>query len=624
MFKYDVIVVGAGHAGCEAATATARLGAKTLLASLNLDNIALMPCNPAIGGPAKSCLVREIDALGGIMGVATDATYMQLKTLNSSKGPAVRALRAQSDKKEYMRFVRGLLESEENLSLKQCTMSELLVENGEVKGLKDEFGQEYFAPVVILTTGTSLEARIWVGLQYLEFGRLGEASAKGLSPSLKKLGFKVGRLKTGTPARVDARTIDFSKMVIQPGDKNPSFFSFLPNRPIREQYPCYLTRTTAKTHEIIKNNLDKSPMYSGLIHGIGPRYCPSIEDKVIRFAHNPSHHIFIEPEGKNTYEMYVQGFSTSLPAPVQIQMLQSLPGLENVHVMKPAYAVEYDYLPAVQLTHSLMTKQVKGLFCAGQINGTSGYEEAAAQGILAGINAVKYLQNKEMVTLSRESSYLGTLVDDLVTKDIDEPYRMLTSRSEYRLLLRQDNADERLTKIGYEAGLISEERYQSFLRKQETIENEIIRMMNEKISPSEKVNKVLEKYGEHIDRGLKLAELIKRPNVTYETIIEADENTKKLGLTRDVYEQVEVKIKYEGYIKRQIQQVGMSDKLEKIRIPSDIDYSKIQHISIETRDKLAKIRPITLGQASRIGGVKPADISVLMVMIETHQLKSNH
>lgn len=622
MFKYDVIVVGAGHAGCEAAMATARLGAKTLLASLNLDNIALMPCNPAIGGPAKSCLVREIDALGGIMGVATDATYMQLKTLNSSKGPAVRALRAQSDKKEYMRFVRSLLESESNLSLKQCTMSELLVENNVVKGLKDEFGQEYYAPVVILTTGTSLEARIWVGLQYLEFGRLGEASAKGLSPSLKKLGFKIGRLKTGTPARVDARTIDFSKMIEQPGDKNPSFFSFLPNRPIREQYPCYLTRTTSKTHEIIKSNLDKSPMYSGLIHGVGPRYCPSIEDKVIRFAHNPSHHIFIEPEGKNTYEMYVQGFSTSLPAPVQIQMLQSLPGLENVHVMKPAYAVEYDYVPAVQLTHSLMTKQVKGLFCAGQINGTSGYEEAAAQGILAGINAVKYLQNKEMVTLSRESSYLGTLIDDLVTKDIDEPYRMLTSRSEYRLLLRQDNADERLTKIGYESGLISEERYQNFLKKQETIENEILRMMSEKISPSDKVNSVLEKYGEHIDRGLKLAELIKRPNVTYETLIEADENTCNLALTRDVYEQVEVKIKYEGYIKRQIQQVGMSDKLEKIKIPADIDYSKIQHISTETRDKLAKIRPVTLGQASRIGGVKPADISVLMVMIETHQLKT--
>ena len=622
MFKYDVIVVGAGHAGCEAAMACSRLGAKTLLASLNLDNIALMPCNPAIGGPAKSCLVREIDALGGIMGIATDATYMQLKMLNSSKGPAVRALRAQSDKKEYMRFVRHLLESEENLYLKQCTMSELIVQDNQVKGLKDEFGLEYYAPVVILTTGTSLEARIWIGLQYLEFGRLGEASAKGLSPSLKKLGFNIGRLKTGTPARVDARTINFDAMVVQPGDENPSFFSFLPDRPIRKQYPCYLTRTTEKTHEVIKNNLDKSPMYSGLIHGIGPRYCPSIEDKVIRFAHNPSHHIFIEPEGKDTYEMYVQGFSTSLPADVQIQMLRSLPGLENVHIMKPAYAVEYDYMPAVQLSHSLMTKKVKGLFCAGQINGTSGYEEAAAQGLLAGINAIKYLQDKEMITLPRESSYLGTLVDDLATKDIDEPYRMLTSRSEYRLLLRQDNADERLTKIGFDSGLISQERYNNYLAKQKTIDQEIQRFLQEKISPSEKVNNILSKYNQNIDRGLKLAELLKRPNITYEVIKELDENTQKLGLTRDIYEQVEVKIKYEGYIKRQIEQVNMSDKLEKIKIPENIDYSKIEHISTETRDKLAKIRPVTLGQASRIGGVKPADISVLMIMIESHKIKS--
>lgn len=622
MFKYDVIITGGGHAGCEAAIACAKLGAKTLLATLNLDNIALMPCNPAIGGPAKSCLVREIDALGGIMGIAADATYMQMKTLNSSKGPAVRALRAQSDKKEYMRFVRGLLEKEENLSLKQCTMSELLIENGCVKGLKDEFGQEYIAPCVILTTGTSLEAKIWVGLQSLEFGRLGEASAKGLSPSLQKLGFKTGRLKTGTPARVDARTINFDEMTVQPGDTDLSFFSFLPNRPIREQYPCYLTRTTDKTHEIIRNNLDKSPMYSGLIHGIGPRYCPSIEDKVVRFAHNPSHHIFIEPEGKNTYEMYVGGFSTSLPAEVQIQMLRSLPGLENVHVMKPAYAVEYDYLPALQLNHTLMTKKIKGLFCAGQINGTSGYEEAAAQGLLAGINAVLYLQNKDMITLSRESSYLGTLVDDLVTKDIEEPYRMLTSRSEYRLLLRQDNADERLTKIGYDVGLIDEARYKAFLNKQECIEKEIKRLSEQKISPTEKVNSILAQYNEHIDRGIKLAELLKRPDISYEIIAQADEETKNLNYSKDIYEQVEVKIKYDGYIKRQIEQVSMSDKLEKIKIPENIDYKSIKHISTETKDKLDKIRPVTLGQASRIGGVKPADISVLMVLIESHKLKS--
>lgn len=621
MFKYDVIVVGAGHAGCEAAMAASKLGAKVLLASLNLDNIALMPCNPAIGGPAKSCLVREIDALGGMMGIAADATYMQLKMLNSSKGPAVRALRAQSDKKEYMRYVRQLLEKQDNISLKQCMMTELIVEDNVVKGVKDEFGLEYFAPSIVLTTGTSLEARIWVGLKSQEFGRLGEASAKGLSGSLVKHGFKIGKLKTGTPSRVDGRTIDFSKMVEQPGDKDPYFFSFLPNRPVREQYPCFLTRTTDKTHEIIRNNLDKSPLYSGLIHAVGPRYCPSIEDKVVRFAHNPSHHIFIEPEGKNTYEMYVGGFSTSLPAEVQIEMLHSLPGLENVHIIKPAYAVEYDYVPAVQLEHSLMTKNIKGLFCAGQINGTSGYEEAAAQGLIAGINAVRYLDNKEFLTLSRDSSYIGTLIDDLVTKDIDEPYRMLTSRSEYRLILRQDNADMRLTEIGHEVGLIDEKRFNDFLNKKKAIETELERIKKDKITCSDEVNEKLEKYGESIDKGFRISELLKRPNINYEVLKDIHKKTANLNLPKEITDEVEVRIKYDGYIKRQQQQVDSADKLEKIHIPDDIDYSKIQHISIETRDKLMKVRPKTLGQATRIGGVKPADISVLMVIIESYRLK---
>lgn len=614
MFNYDLIVVGAGHAGCEAVLSAAKLGLKCLLTTLNINNIALMPCNPAIGGPAKSCLVREIDALGGVMGIVTDATYMQMKMLNSSKGPAVRALRAQSDKKEYTAFMRNLLESNPNISLKQTMITQLLVKDDKVYGVVDEFGLEYHAPTVILTTGTSLEGKCYVGLQYVEAGRMGERAAKGLSASLIENGLTLKRLKTGTPARVDARTIDYSKMTIQPGDEELHFFSFEPNRPVRKQVPCYLTRTTEKTHEIIKANLDKSPMYSGLIHGIGPRYCPSIEDKVIRFAHNPSHHIFIEPEGKDTYEIYVQGFSTSLPANVQIEMLHSLPGLENVHVIKPAYAVEYDAVPALQLNHSLMTKKIKGLFCAGQINGTSGYEEAAGQGLVAGINAYNYLNNKEMLELSRSNSYIGTLIDDLVTKDIQEPYRMLTSRSEYRLLLRQDNADERLTEIGHKIGLISDERYNRFLEKQNKINMEIERLKTVKVPPSQEVNEILAKYNENIDRGMKLAELIKRPNIDYKVLKEIDKETSDLNLPAEIYEEAEIKIKYDGYIKRQNQQIETLDKLERIKIPADINYDEISHISTETREKLAKVRPATLGQASRIGGVKPADISVLMVM----------
>lgn len=620
--KFDIIVVGAGHAGCEAAMACSRLGMKVLLCTLNLDNIALQPCNPAVGGPAKSTLVREIDALGGVMGEVTDATYLQMKVLNSSKGPAVRALRAQSDKAEYSRYMRNLIESNENIYLKQCCITELKVENGKIVGAVDEFGIEYSTKAVVLTTGTSLEGRIFVGLRSYSAGRLGEKAAIGLSDSLHKLGIETKKLKTGTPARIDKRTIDYSKMTIQPGDEELSFFSFKPNRPIRKTYPCYLTRTTEETHEIIRSNLDKSPMYQGLIHGVGPRYCPSIEDKIVRFASNPSHHIFIEPEGLGTYEIYIQGFSTSLPADVQVKMIRSLPGLENAHIIKPAYAVEYDYVPAVQTTHSLMSKKIQGLFFGGQINGTSGYEEAAAQGLIAGINAFNYLNGSEMLELSRSSSYTGTLIDDLVTKDIQDPYRMLTSRSEYRLLLRQDNADERLTPIGHKIGLIDDTQFERFNKKQELIQIEKTRLEGLKIPATHEVNEILAKYEEHLDRGIRASELLKRPNISYKILKEINESTKELNIPKDVYEQIEVIVKYDGYIKRQQEQVDQAGKLEKFKIPENIDYNTIDHISTETKEKLSKIRPKNLAQASRIGGVKPADISILMVMLDKHMIKS--
>lgn len=621
---FDVIVVGAGHAGCEAALSCARLGMKVLLATLNVEHIALQPCNPAIGGPAKSTLVREIAALGGEMGEAADATYIQMKILNSSKGPAVRALRAQSDKREYSDYMRHVIEKNENIYLRQACITDLISKDGAIVGAIDEFGIEYSVRAAVLTTGTSLSGRIFVGLKSYSAGRLGEQAAIGLSDSLRKLGINLKKLKTGTPPRVDNRTIDYSKMEIQPGDDVLNFYSFKPNRPVRKQYPCYLTRTNEETHKIIRANLDKSPMFQGLIQGVGPRYCPSIEDKVVRFHENPSHHIFIEPEGLGTYEVYIQGFSSSLPADVQVKMLRTLPGLENAHVIKPAYAVEYDYVPAVQTTHSLMSKQVKGLFFAGQINGTSGYEEAAAQGLIAGINAFNYLNNSEMLELSRSSSYIGTLIDDLVTKDIQDPYRMLTSRSEYRLLLRQDNADERLTPIGHKIGLVDETQFNIFKTKQENIQKEIARLKEEKVPATEEINSILSKHGEHIDRGMKLAELLKRPNINYDVIKELDENTKELDIPRDVYEQAEVLIKYDGYLKRQEQQVEQAGKLDKFKIPENIDYMAIEHISSETKDKLSKIRPKTLAQASRIGGVKPADISVLMVMLEKHQLTSKN
>lgn len=621
---FDVIVVGAGHAGCEAALSCARLGLKVLLATLNVEHIALQPCNPAIGGPAKSTLVREIAALGGEMGEAADATYIQMKILNSSKGPAVRALRAQSDKREYSDYMRHVIEKNDNIYLRQACITDLISKDGAIVGAIDEFGIEYSVRAAVLTTGTSLSGRIFVGLKSYSAGRLGEQAAIGLSDSLRKLGINLKKLKTGTPPRVDNRTIDYSKMEIQPGDDVLNFYSFKPNRPVRKQYPCYLTRTNEETHKIIRANLDKSPMFQGLIQGVGPRYCPSIEDKVVRFHENPSHHIFIEPEGLGTYEVYIQGFSSSLPADVQVKMLRTLPGLENAHVIKPAYAVEYDYVPAVQTTHSLMSKQVKGLFFAGQINGTSGYEEAAAQGLISGINAFNYLNNSEMLELSRSSSYIGTLIDDLVTKDIQDPYRMLTSRSEYRLLLRQDNADERLTPIGHKIGLVDETQFNIFKTKQENIQKEIARLKEEKVPATEEINSILSKHGEHIDRGMKLAELLKRPNINYDVIKELDENTKELDIPRDVYEQAEVLIKYDGYLKRQEQQVEQAGKLDKFKIPENIDYMAIEHISSETKDKLSKIRPKTLAQASRIGGVKPADISVLMVMLEKHQLTSKN
>lgn len=616
--EYDVIVVGAGHAGCEAAISCARLGAKVLLATLNVENIAMMPCNPAIGGPAKSTLVREIDALGGVMGEAADETYIQMKMLNSSKGPAVRALRAQSDKRQYIDFMRNIIENNENIFLRQACITDLISKDNVICGAVDEFGIEYSARSIILTTGTSLSGRIFVGLQSYSAGRLGEKAAIGLSESLMKLGINIKKLKTGTPPRVDKRTIDYSKMTIQPGDEILNFYSFKPNRPVRPQFPCYLTRTNEETHSIIKSNLDKSPMYKGLIHGVGPRYCPSIEDKVVRFSENPSHHIFIEPEGLGTYEVYIQGFSSSLPADVQLKMLRTLPGLEKAHVIKPAYAVEYDYVPAVQTTHSLMSKTIKGLFFAGQINGTSGYEEAAAQGLVAGINAINYLNRTEMLELSRSSSYIGTLIDDLVTKDIDDPYRMLTSRSEYRLLLRQDNADARLTPAGHKIGLIDDAQFKIFTDKQANIEREISRIREAKLSPSDEVNSILAKYNENIERGIKLADLLKRPNINYNVIQEVDEYTRELNLPRDVYEQVEILTKYDGYLKRQEFQVDQAGKLEKYKIPENIDYMSMDHISTETKEKLNKIRPKTLAQASRIGGVKPADISVLMVLLDRH------
>lgn len=617
---YDVVVVGAGHSGCEAAHASAKLGAKTLLLALNLDTIALMPCNPAIGGPAKSHLVKEIDALGGLMGIAADATYLQLKTLNASKGPAVRSLRAQSDKKEYSMWVKNHLEHIPNLYIYQAMVTKLIVNEGLQKpiilGVETSLGEVIYAKAVIITTGTFLAGKVHVGLKSNTAGRAGEFASYGLTDSLLSLGFTAKRLKTGTPPRLDGRTINFSILEEHWGDGILSYFSFLPERPVREQIPCHLTRTNNKTHEIILANLDKSPIYSGIIECTGPRYCPSIEDKVVRFKDKLSHHLFLEPEGRNTKEIYLQGCSTSLPIEIQWQIVHSLPGLEDALIIRPAYAVEYDYFPGTQFDHSLMSKNVSGLFIAGQVLGTSGYEEAAAQGMVAGINARQFILGLEPVIFERNSSYIGTLIDDIVTKEMNEPYRMLTSRSEYRLLLRQDNTDQRLTPLGREVGLVDDFRWKVFCEKMEKIKSEKLRLEKTKILPTEENKSILSKYNQEIDVPITLLDLLKRPGVTYECVNDICRDMPRYISTEDLPEfEIETEIKYEGYIDRQLQQISQQDKFEKIKIPPELNFAEMKHLSSEAREKLDKIKPITIGQASRIGGVSPADITVLLANI---------